>query len=206
VLFLDEAPEFARPALEALRQPLESGQVSLHRSGWAGTLPSAFQLILAANPCPCGMRGESDCSCPPAAIRRYAARLSGPLLDRVDVRVSLRRPLDAELRDPDPAEASATVRVRVEQARERAARRYRGAPWQVNARIPTGELRTRFLPDASGADLLNEVERSSRNLRGPDRILRVAWTMADLQGRDRPSSEDIAQALGLRGAATAWAA
>ena len=206
VLFLDEAPEFARPALEALRQPLESGVVSLHRSGWAGTLPSAFQLVLAANPCPCGMRGESDCSCPPTAIRRYAARLSGPLMDRVDVRVSLRRPVDAELRDPKPAESSATVRDRVEQARERSARRFRGSPWQVNARIPTGELRTRFLPDPSGADVLDEVERSSRNLRGPDRILRVAWTVADLQGRDRPSGDDVAQALGLRGAATAWAA
>jgi magnesium chelatase family protein len=127
-------------------------------------------------------------------------------MDRVDVRVSLRRPVDAELRDPKPAESSATVRDRVEQARERAARRFRGSPWKVNARIPTGELRTRFLPDPSGADVLDEVERSSRNLRGPDRILRVAWTVADLQGRDRPSGDDVAQALGLRGAATAWAA
>jgi len=98
------------------------------------------------------------------------------------------------------------VRARVEQARERAVRRFRGAPWQVNARIPAGELRTRFLPDASGTDVLDEVERTSRNLRSPDRILRVAWTIADLGGRDRPSGDDIARALGLRGAATAWAA
>jgi magnesium chelatase family protein len=206
VLFMDEAPEFARPCLEALRQPLESGVVSLHRSGWSGTLPSAFQLVVAANPCPCGMRGTPECSCPPAAIRRYAARLSGPLMDRIDLRVGLSRPRDVELRDPTPAEASSRVRERVAVARERATQRFVETPWKLNARIPTGELRRRFAPDDGGSQLLADVERQSRNLRGPDRILRVAWTVADLQGHDRPTRDDVAQALGLRGAATPWAA
>ena len=206
VLFMDEAPEFARPCLEALRQPLESGVVSLHRSGWSGTLPSAFQLVVAANPCPCGLRGTSECSCPPTAIRRYAARLSGPLMDRIDLRVGLSRPPDVELRDPTPAEGSAIVRERVTVARERASRRFVGMPWQINARIPAGELRRRFVPDHGGSLLLDDVERQSRNLRGPDRILRVAWTVADLQGHERPTRDDVAHALGLRGAATPWAA
>lgn len=206
VLFMDEAPEFARPCLEALRQPLESGVVSLHRSGWSGSLPSSFQLVLAANPCPCGMRGTVDCSCPPAAVRRYAARLSGPLMDRIDLRVALTRPLDVELRDPAPAESSADVQARVSLARERAAHRFSGMAWQVNAHIPTGQLRRAYLPDASGAQLLADAERSSRNLRGPDRVLRVAWTVADLNGHARPTRDDVAHALGLRGSATPWAA
>lgn len=206
VLLLDEAPEFARPALEALRQPLESGSVSLHRSGWSGTLPSAFQLVLAANPCPCGQRGGSECSCSPTAVRRYAARLSGPLMDRIDIRLALQRPLDAELMDPRPAESSESVRARVAAARDRAARRFAGLPWSVNARIPTGELRRSLLPDATGAAVLADFERRSGNLRGPDRVLRVAWTLADLRGHARPDRDDVAQALGLRGAATSWAA
>ena len=206
VLFMDEAPEFARPCLEALRQPLESGVVSLHRSGWSGTLPSAFQLVLAANPCPCGMRGTTECSCPPAAVRRYAARLSGPLMDRIDIRVGLSRPLEVELRDPEPAESSSRVRERVTSARDRAARRFAGMPWQLNARIPAGELRRSYAPDHAGSQLLADVERQSRNLRGPDRILRVAWTLADLHGHDRPTRDDVAHALGVRGVATPWAA
>ncbi len=206
VLFMDEAPEFARPCLEALRQPLESGVVSLHRSGWSGVLPSAFQLVLAANPCPCGMRGSSECSCPPSAVRRYAARLSGPLMDRIDIRVGLSRPLDIELRNPEPAESSSRVRERVAAARERASRRFMGLPWQLNARIPAGDLRRMFAPDPGGTQLLADVERQSRNLRGPDRILRVAWTLADLHGHDRPTRDDVAHALGVRGAATPWAA
>lgn len=201
VLFLDEAPEFTRPALEGLRQPMESGQVWLSRSGWAGLLPARFQLVLASNPCPCGHRvgRGSDCSCPPQAIRRYAARLSGPLVDRIDVRVVLTRPLDVELDRGVPGEPTSTVRARVAAALERARARLAGFPWPSNASIPTGELRRRFLPDAGGAELLRDLERRSLNLRGPDRILRVAWTVADLGGVDRPGRDEVGQAIGLRG-------
>lgn len=203
VLFLDEAPEFPRPALEGLRQPMESGQIWLSRSGWAGLLPARFQLVLAANPCPCGRRvgRGSDCSCPPQAIRRYAARLSGPLVDRVDVRVVLTRPLEAELDRGGSGEPTADVRARVVGARERAAARLRESPFPTNAAIPAGELRRRWLPDAAGGELLRELERRSSNLRGPDRILRVAWTLADLGGVDRPGRDEVGQAIGLRGVA-----
>lgn len=206
VLFLDEAPEFSRPALEGLRQPLESGWISLSRSGWSGRLPARFQLVMAANPCPCGQRAGRavDCSCPPSVVRRYAARLSGPLMDRVDIRIALGRPGEAELAGPSDAEATHSVRQRVRAARQRSAHRFTGLPWQVNAAIPPGELRRTWRPEPRGAELLQAVERRSANLRGPDRILRMAWTVADLAGRDRPGADDIAVALGLRGAGTSW--
>ena len=206
VLFLDEAPEFARPALEGLRQPLESGVISLNRSGWTGQLPAAFQLVLAANPCPCGLRvgTGAGCSCAPAAVRRYATRLSGPLMDRIDIRLAIMRPSDAEIAANDPGESSRTVRERVVLARERSAQRFVGLPWQVNARIPMGELRRSWRPDAGGADLLTDLDRRAPNLRGPDRILRMAWSIADLAGRDRPGRDEIGVAMALRGATTGW--
>ncbi len=208
VLFLDEAPEFARPALEGLRQPLESGWASLDRSGWSGRLPARFQLVLAANPCPCGLRigTGAGCSCAPAAVRRYAARLSGPLLDRIDIRLALLRPSDGELMSTEPGEGSATVRERVAAARARSARRFAGLPYRLNAEIPAGELRRRWSPDPDGVDLLRDLDRASVNLRGPDRVLRMAWSVADLAGRSRPGRDDIAMACSLRGASAGWAA
>ncbi len=208
VLFMDEAPEFSRPCLEGLRQPIESGHVSLSRSGWSGILPADFQLLLAANPCPCGRRvgTGADCSCSPMAVRRYAARLSGPLVDRIDVRLSMVRPSSAELTSTEPAESSERVRARVTVARERARRRFAGLPWTVNARIPAGELRRHWGPDASGAELLHDLERRSVNLRGPDRILRIAWTLADLAGRTVPGRADVGAAIALRGATLPWGA
>lgn len=208
VLFLDEAPEFARPALEGLRQPLESGWASLDRSGWSGLLPARFQLVLAANPCQCGLRigAGSGCSCAPSAVRRYAARLSGPLLDRVDIRLVLMRPADAELGSAQAGEESAPVRERVAAARARAARRFAGLPYCLNAEIPASELRRRWAPDPDGVDLLRDLDRTSANLRGPDRVLRMAWSVADLAGRARPGRDDIAMACSLRGATAGWAA
>lgn len=208
VLLLDEAPEFSRPALEGLRQSLESGRVSLDRAAWAGTLPAHFQLALTANPCPCGQRigRGGDCSCSPAAIRRYSARLSGPLMDRVDLRLQVGRPSERELGGAGAPESSADVRSRVCAARERGRRRWRGLPWRTNAAVPAGELRRNWLPDSDGLTLLLDVERRSANLRGPDRVLRVAWTLADLAGRDRPGADEIAAASGLRGAHLGWAA
>jgi magnesium chelatase family protein len=208
VLFLDEAPEFARPALEGLRQPLESGWISLGRSGWSGRLPARFQLVVAANPCPCGRRVGSgaECSCAPAAVRRYATRLSGPFMDRIDIRLTVTRPSDAELTGTEGPESTSTVRARVALARERSARRFADLPWRVNAAIPAGELRRTWWPDPSGAEVLRQLDRRAANLRGPDRVLRMAWSFADLAGRERPGLDDVAAAIGLRGASTAWAA
>lgn len=207
VLILDEAAELCRPALEGLRQPLESGSIWLARSGWRGRLPARFQLILAANPCPCGQRIGSGggCSCAPAAVRRYAARLGGPLLDRIDIRLPVLRPSDAELTAGTDGEASAAVRGRVQTARARARDRLAGTPWQTNAEIPTGPLRRRWGPVGDAAHLLNSIERGATNLRGPDRVLRMAWTLADLTGHDRPERDDVALAMSLRGAGLAWA-
>jgi magnesium chelatase family protein len=208
VLLLDEAPEFSRPSLEGLRQSLESGVVSIDRAAWAGRLPAHFQMVLTANPCPCGQRAGRGgaCSCSPAAVRRYAARLSGPLLDRVDLRLVVRRPSDGELSSSGPAESSEQVRERVLAARERSRRRWRHRPWAVNAGVPTGELRRDWLPDEGGLELLHDLERRAVNLRGPDRVLRVAWTLADLAGRDRPGRDEVAAATGLRGAHLGWSA
>lgn len=206
VLFLDEAPEFARPSLEGLRQPMESGEVALHRAGWSGLLPAAFQLIIAANPCPCGQRSGTGvgCSCPPQAVRRYAARLSGPLLDRIDIRLSLSQPGAAELQSADGAECSAQVRARVSVARDRARARYARLPWSTNAAVPASRLRREWPPDEGGARLLAETERGSMNLRGVDRVLRMAWTLADLAGRSQPGRDEVAAALSLRGASLSW--
>ena len=208
VLVLDEAAELCRPALEGLRQPLESGWISLARSGWRGRLPARFQLVIAANPCPCGRRMGSGagCSCTPAAIRRYAAKLSGPLLDRVDIRLPVARPSEAELSAGTEGEETAAVRERVVAARERSARRLAGTPWRTNAQVPTGPLRRRWRPDPEAAELLSSIERGSANLRGPDRVLRMAWTIADLSAHERPTHDDVALAMALRGASLAWSA
>lgn len=208
VLFLDEAAEFVRPALEGLRQPLESGQITLSRTGWSGVLPARFQLLVAANPCPCGLRvgTGSACSCPPAAVRRYASRLSGPLLDRIDIRLALERPSQAELESSVEPEPSAVLRQRVLGARERMRSRLSSTPWMCNAEIPTGALRRSWAPAADGAEMLRDVERRSANLRGVDRVLRMAWTLADLGGVERPGRDEIASALLLRGAHTGLAA
>jgi len=189
--------------LEGLRQPLESGRLRLSRSGWSGSLPASFQLVVAANPCPCGLRIGTGrgCSCPPAVLRRYAARLSGPLLDRIDVRLVVTRPTDAELSSTRAVEASAAVRERVRAARERAGRRLDGLPWHLNAAVPAAELRRRWPLPAAAADLLRDAELRGGNLRGPDRVLRMAWTLADLGERAAPDRDDVARALSLRGSA-----
>ena len=118
----------------------------------------------------------------------------------------MHRPTDAELADPQPGESSAVVRARVGAARDRARRRFTSCEWEVNARIPAGILRRRFAPDDAGQRALADYEQRSRSLRGPDRVLRVAWTLADLASRDRPGIDDVAMALSLRGASTPWAA
>jgi len=147
VLFLDEAPEFNRDVLDALRQPLESGSVTVPGPGFIRDVPASFTLVLAANPCPCARAGRGSCTCSPATRRRYLGKLSGPLLDRVDVKVELFPVRRQELiSDRGLAESSEVVAARVAQARARAAGRLAGTPWLRNAEIPGSELRRRWPP------------------------------------------------------------
>lgn len=202
VLFLDETPEFSSQALDALRQPLEAGHVVIARSAGVVRFPAKFLMVLAANPCPCGRfsRTDESCECPPSAIRRYQARLSGPLLDRVDLRVEVDRVTRAQLTERGArGESTATVADRVRAARERASARLAGTPWRTNSEIPGRELRSRWYA-ASGAmdEAERNLERGVLTARGLDRVLRVAWTVADLVGHDRPDATDVALALQLR--------
>ncbi|MET7287613.1 YifB family Mg chelatase-like AAA ATPase [Streptomyces sp. NPDC005573] len=202
VLFLDEAPEFHGRVLDALRQPLESGYVVIARSAGVVRFPAGFLMVLAANPCPCGQFSRRDalCDCPPSVIRRYQARLSGPLLDRVDLRVEVDPVTRAQLTAPGArGEPTATVADRVREARQRAAARFAGTAWRTNGEVPGRELRSRF---HAAAGAMEEAERSLERgvltVRGIDRVLRVAWTVADLAGHDRPDAGDVALALHLR--------
>jgi magnesium chelatase family protein len=200
-LFLDEAPEFGRDVLDALRQPLESGEVVVARCGLTARFPARFTLVLAANPCPCakGAVTSAACICTPATKRRYLARLSGPLLDRVDVKVELLPVGRAELlSDRSFAESSPVVAARVAAARERTAARLKGTPWRLNAEIPGSELR-RVFPPAPGslAPLERAMDLGRISARGVDRVIRVAWTLADLAGIARPTVSETSYALGL---------
>jgi magnesium chelatase family protein len=200
-LFLDEAPEFARDVLDALRQPLESGEVVVARCGLTARFPARFTLVLAANPCPCakGTAIGATCSCTPATKRRYLARLSGPLLDRVDVKVELLPVGRAELlSDRHFAESSPVVAARVAAARERTAARLKDTPWRLNAEIPGSELRRAFPPSpGSLAPLERAMDLGQISARGVDRVIRVAWTLADLAGIARPTVGETSYALGL---------
>jgi len=207
ILFLDEAPEFAPSALDSLRQPLESGVITISRVGATATFPARFQLVLAANPCPCGNAGvrDAECTCTPFARRRYLGRLSGPLLDRVDIQLDVPRVTAAQLRvaSDGPVTSSSAARARVREARARSARRLDGMPWRLNAHAPGTWLRAEGAPlPGSTASLDRALERGALTMRGYDRVLRIAWTLADLDGVDRPGLEQIGRALFLRKAAT----
>jgi magnesium chelatase family protein len=199
VLFLDEAPEFGSDALESLRQPLESGIVVLARSQTTVTYPARFQLVLAANPCPCGrvLDRSGGCRCTPMQVRRYAGRLSGPLLDRIDLQVAVTDVPQATLLDGSPGETSEAVAARVVAARERAAARLAETPWTVNAEVPGPYLRAR-LPLRGPAVRRLRAGGSSLTARGIDRIIRVSWTLADLGDREAPDEDDVGAALGFR--------
>jgi magnesium chelatase family protein len=204
VLFLDEAPEFPRSVLDALRQPLESGVISIHRANAIAHFPGRFQLVLAANPCPCGQYGarDSECTCPPHSRRRYVGRLSGPLLDRIDIQFRVQRITAAQLRmsDESPRLTSADARARVAAARSRAAQRLAGTPWTLNSQAPGSWLRGPGprLAASVTASLDRALERGGITMRGYDRVLRVAWTIADLEGIERPGVDHVGRALYLR--------
>ncbi|MFI6330743.1 YifB family Mg chelatase-like AAA ATPase [Micromonospora chersina] len=202
VLFLDEAAEFSKGALEALRQPLENGRVRVARTQGSTEYPARTQLVLAANPCPCAKpAGDAACECTPLARRRYLGRLSGPLLDRVDVQVRLPPVRAAELlQTGTPSESSATVAARVAEARRAAADRWAATGRRLNAEIPGPYLRRPpwCLPGRDTRELRKRLDSGSLSARGFDRVIRLAWTIADLDGRARPDGGDIAEAIQLR--------
>lgn len=203
VLFLDEAPEFASSVLDVLRQPLESGTISIHRANAVAHFPGRFQLVMAANPCPCGQYGatDSECSCTPNLRRRYLDRVSGPLLDRIDIQLWLRRITAAQLRLADETRmTSADARARVVEARAAAAVRLSDTPWSLNGQVsgPWLRDRRRRLGRMTTASLDRALERGGITMRGYDRVLRLAWTVADLAGSTAPTAEHIGTALYLR--------
>ncbi|MEU8606768.1 YifB family Mg chelatase-like AAA ATPase [Actinoplanes sp. NPDC048791] len=202
VLFLDEAPEFANATLQALRQPLESGRVRLARARGSTEYPARVQVVLAANPCPCANpAGDQFCVCSATARRRYLAKLSGPLLDRIDIQIRI-QPLSAAqlMTTAGPAESSALVAARVAEARAVAAERWSEAGWRVNADVPGSHLRRPpwRLAARDTAALRAGLDRGSLSARGFDRILRLAWSIADLDGRERPTGSDVHEAAQLR--------
>ncbi|MFI6819414.1 YifB family Mg chelatase-like AAA ATPase [Micromonospora sp. NPDC050187] len=202
VLFLDEAPEFSRGALEALRQPLEDGRVQLARARGAAEYPARIQLVLAANPCPCARPvGDTACECSPLARRRYLGRLSGPLRDRIDVQVTVPPLRAAQLMGTgEVGEPSAVVAARVAAARSAAADRWASIGHRLNAELPGPVLRRPpfRLPTGDTAELRRRLDSGSLSARGFDRIIRLAWSIADLDGRARPDRDDVWEAIGLR--------
>ena len=202
VLFMDEAPEFAAHVLEGLRQPLESGQINIGRSERTATFPAQFQLVLAANPCPCGFDwGRSDrCECSPGAKRRYRNRISGPVRDRIDIYRKVQPVRRHELHsDLAFVETTTTVAQRVRVARDRQGTRYAGTPWRRNAEVPGTMLRMHWPVRAPKVGKVEEWLAEGRiSARGADRILRLAWTLADLADRAEPSDDDVHNAMQLR--------
>lgn len=200
VLFLDELPEFSRRVLEVLREPLESGVITISRAARRADFPARFQLVAAMNPCPCGYLGDVSgrCNCSPDQVARYRHRLSGPLLDRIDMHLQVARPRPETLfgRDAEPAESSRTVRERVTVARARAAARGRGVE---NARLEPAELERFACPGDDAKRLLEQaVDQLRLSARAYHRILKLARTIADLDDVSRPTAAHVGEAVSYR--------
>ncbi|WP_296139853.1 YifB family Mg chelatase-like AAA ATPase [uncultured Tessaracoccus sp.] len=199
VLFLDEGPEFGQKTLESLRVPLENGYVSIGRAMSQVRFPARFQLVLAANPCPCGYAGVvgKECSCAPHRVRQYQDRLSGPILDRIDIvhrMPAVSRFLEL---DDEPRESSAAVLERVMEARDRQRHRLKDTPWATNSEVAGPYLR-RELPLPDTTPINRALALGTLSARGVDKVLRVAWTLADLAGRDRVGDIELQAAMQLR--------
>jgi magnesium chelatase family protein len=197
VLFLDELPEFGREALEALREPLETGWISLARGARQARFPARFQLVAAMNPCPCGYLGHASgrCRCAPDAIARYRARLSGPLADRIDLKIEAPVPREAELLSAGAGESSASIRARVSQARER----QRLRQGKSNALLGTREIERHCAPDPAAEALIKQaIARLSLSARAYHRVLRVARTIADLAALESIGAPQVAEAIQYR--------
>ena len=198
VLFLDECAELGVSALEALRTPLEDGEIRLARRDGVARYPARFQLVMAANPCPCAPADPRDCECPAAAKRRYLGKLSGPLLDRIDLRVVM-DPVRSGAINAERGESTATVRARVAVARQVAAERWAPYGVRTNAEVSGPLLRRRFRPAHDiMAPLRTALDRGVMSIRGVDRTLRVAWSLCDLAGRSAPNLDDVTTALSFR--------
>lgn len=198
VLFLDECAEIRTSALESLRTPLEDGEVRIARRDGVACYPARFQLVLAANPCPCARTDPRDCICTSLDKRRYLGKLSGPLLDRVDLRVQMHT-VRAGAFSAESSESSEQVRARVTQARAAAAERWRPFGFGTNAEVTGPVLRRHFrLAKAAMAPLKGAMDRGLLSLRGVDRLTRVAWTIADLAGRGSPGVDEVSVALSFR--------
>ncbi|MEZ5276179.1 MAG: YifB family Mg chelatase-like AAA ATPase [Opitutaceae bacterium] len=201
VLFLDELPEFKRSALEVLRQPLEDGTVSISRSAGKVELPCSFMLVAAMNPCPCGYLGDArrECRCSPSQIQRYRARISGPLLDRIDIHIEAPALGIGELRREEPGESSSVIQGRVEKARDRQRRRLRSRRTPCNARMSQRQIREHCRIDDKLGDLLQgAMEQLSLSARAYDRILKVARTIADLAGAESIGQSHLLEAIQYR--------
>lgn len=210
VLFLDEAPEFSPKVLDALREPIESGSICVQRASLSVTLPARFQLVLAANPCPCGNSDVMgvNCSCEPASRRRYAARLSGPLRDRVDIRMNIWQINPALIRSElssggRPRPTSSDLRKRVCEARLRSAARLKGTPWRLNSHVSGVWLRhpDQRLSSQVTQPLDDAFHRGQVSMRGYDRALRLAWSFADSESESQPTRAHVVRALSLRNGA-----
>lgn len=201
VLFLDEFPEFRLSALEGLRQPLEDGEVTISRRLTAVTFPARFMLVAAMNPCPCGYRGdrERECTCPTHRLRQYSARLSGPLLDRVDLHVEVPRVPPRQRSGAGRRESSAVIRARITQARERQALRLAGTGAYANAHMNARHLAQLCSLDRDAQSLLDRAyDRLRLSARACDRAVKVAQTIADLEGAASISAAHIAESLSYR--------
>jgi magnesium chelatase family protein len=201
VLFLDELPEFSRHVLEILRQPMEDGRVTIARAHGCVSFPAAFLLVAAMNPCRCGYFGDArrPCVCPPPDVKRYRNRVSGPLLDRIDLQVEMPALSSAELRTCADGEPSAAVRIRVERARRLQRQRFPGKPACCNAQMTAGELRRHCALEPAGERLLEAaLDRLALSARAYGRILKVARTLADLAGEEHVRAAHLAEAIQYR--------
>jgi magnesium chelatase family protein len=201
VLFVDEAPECDTGVLDSLRQPLESGSITIARAIGSVTYPAQFLLVLAANPCPCGkFSGKGrNCTCTSQQVRRYLGKLSGPLMDRIDLRVQVEPLSRVELSKPELGQASATIRTRVACARAIAKERFKDETCTLNSEIPSRALRTKYQPERSAMNFLHaELDQEHITARGLHKVMRTAWSIADMSRRPRPSIEDTQLAFSLR--------
>jgi magnesium chelatase family protein len=201
VLFLDELPEFGQRVLEVLRQPIEDKVVTISRAHGSLTFPANFQLIAAMNPCPCGYAGDSlrACTCAPVVVTRYQKRISGPLMDRIDLHVEVPRVEYAKLADPQPAEGSEAIRARVEAARARSGERFAGSGILCNAEMRAGEVRRHCRLEDSAAVLMRAaMQQMQLSARAFHRVLKIARTIADLAGAETIASAHLAEALQYR--------
>jgi len=201
VLFIDEAPECAAGILDSLRQPLETGNITIARQVGSVTFPAQFLLVLAANPCPCGKYSSRGlgCTCTSLQVRRYLGKLSGPLMDRIDIRVDVDPVGRIELASNNLGEPSDVIRQRVMNARQRAADRFKSDGWRLNSEIPARALRIEYRPEQQAMNFLHdELDKELLTARGLHKVLRLSWTLADLAEHAKPTLEDVQQAYSLR--------